>query len=221
MPQIVDTLHLAIALIPLAIYLLVIGAMNISSRPWVVSGPKDTLGVGLAVSGFVIAGPLELFVPSATSFWFGAYVWLFLVALYGLSLFLAVLLCRPRLVIYNVAPEHVRRLLGNICGELDRDARWAGDCLYLPNLGVQLNIEAASLVRNVQLVSAGAFQSFEGWWRLKTALQMALRQQTGSRSFYGLGLIMAGMFLAAAVTICAVRDPEAVVQLREMLHVEP
>lgn len=221
MPQIIDTLHFSVAVVPLALYLLAIGMINLIRRPIVVSGAKDAVALGLAVSGMVIAGPMELFLPAATAFKLGALVWVLLLGFYFLSLTLIVLLMRPRIVIYNVGPEKIRPILANVAGQLDNEARWAGDCLYLPTLGVQLHAESASLVRNVQLVANGAAQSFEGWARLEKALRSALEQTTGPRNLYGLVLVMVGMLLVTAVTVRAVHDAELVAQsLKEMLRVE-
>jgi hypothetical protein len=222
MQQIVDTLHLTLALLPLAVYLLMIGGLNLASRPVVISGAKDMLALGVGISGLVLAGPMELFLPSATAFRFGWYVWPLLAAFYGTSWLLVVLLQRPRIVIYNAGPDQIRSLLGNIAGELDREARWAGECLSLPTLGVQLHLESVALVRNVQLVSVGGMQSFEGWARLERTLRTALREHGArSRNPYGLSLIAIGAMLITAVALCAVSDPKAVAQLMQMLQVGP
>ncbi|MGE0760410.1 MAG: hypothetical protein AB7F89_07550 [Pirellulaceae bacterium] len=221
MPQLIDTPHLIIALAPLAVYLFVIGVLHLSPRPVCLTGARETLGLGLAVSGMILIGPMELFVPAATAFQLGGYVWLLLIAFYGMSLLLVVLVRRPRLVVYNVSEEQMRAVLASIVSELDRDARWAGDCLFLPALGVQLSVEAAPLVRYVELVSAGVVQSFEGWGRLETSLRHALRQQTRTRGLYGAGLVLASLALAGLMALSAVSSPLSIAQLREMLHVAP
>ena len=59
----VDPLHLSIALGPLATYLMVLGVVNLSIRPFVTTGSRDTAALGLAISGLAIAGPMELFLP--------------------------------------------------------------------------------------------------------------------------------------------------------------
>jgi hypothetical protein len=144
---------------------------------------------------------MELFLPSATSFMLEGMVWPLLVTLYGMTLTLVVLVQRPRIVIYNVSSDQLRPALAMVIGHLDPEARWAGDCLYLPGLGAQLNIESVALVRNVQLVAAGPVQNFEGWARLEVALRVALRQVGGRRNLYGLSLVAAGIALAAVFTL--------------------
>ena len=221
MLQVIDTLHLCIALVPLAFYLLFVGVLNLVARPVVVSGGKDALALGIAVSGFVIAGPMELFLPTPTAFRLGAFVWLLLLAFYLLTMTLVILLMRPRIVIYNVSQEQIRPVLASVIAQLDTEARWAGDCLFLPNLGVQLHVESQSLLRNVQLVSNGPAQSLEGWTRLKQGLRLALRPVAGPRNMYGAALVVTGILVFAALTIFAVNDAETVAQsLKEMLHVK-
>ena len=91
-----DPFHLCVALGPVAVYLLLIGAVNLLRRPFVVSGTRDAAAMGLAVSGLVIVGPVELFFPIEAAIRFGSLVWLLLVALYGLTLVLVLLTLRPR-----------------------------------------------------------------------------------------------------------------------------
>jgi hypothetical protein len=220
MAQIIDTLHLCIALVPLAGYFLLIGLLNLIARPVVLSGGKDALALGFAVSGFVIAGPMELFQPTPTAFRLGAFVWLLLLAFYVLSLTLVILLIRPRIVIYNVGPEQIRPVLTGIIATLDSEARWAGDCLYLPTIGVQLHVESVSLLRNVQLIANGPAQSLEGWSRLESALKTTLRPVSGQRNLYGASLVLCGLLILVGLTAYAINDYETVVQsLNEMLHV--
>ena len=61
--QNVDALHLSIALGPLAVYLLLLGFVNLSTRPFVTTGARDVGALGLAIAGLIVAGPMELFLP--------------------------------------------------------------------------------------------------------------------------------------------------------------
>ena len=56
-----DSLHFCIAVIPLAVYLLMMGLLNLRRRPFVTTGARDAATLGIGVVGFVIAGPMELF----------------------------------------------------------------------------------------------------------------------------------------------------------------
>jgi len=218
MPQI-DALHLSIALGPLAVYFLLLAFINLSTRPFLTTGARDVAALGMAVSGFIVAGPMELFLPEAASNRFGAYVWLLLLAFYALCLALLVLLMRPRLVIYNVNPDQLRSLLAEVVAELDNDPRWAGDSLMLPKLGVQMNVELFGMMRNVQLVAAGPRQSYVGWKRVEVALAKVLRQTKASPNPHGYVMMLLGLIMISIITYRMVSDPATVVQaFDEMLR---
>ena len=215
----IDALHLSIALGPLAVYFLLLGFINLSTRPFVTTGARDVGALGLAISGLIVVGPMELFLPEAATNRFGGYVWLLLLAFYGLCLTLVVLALRPRLVIYNVNPDQLRAVLAEVVSELDSEARWAGDSLVLPKLEVQLHVELSRTVRNVQLVAAGPHQSFAGWKRLEIALAKVLHQTAASPNPHGFGMLALGILLIGFLTYYMISDPTTVVQgLDEMLR---
>ena len=103
-----DPLHTIIAIGPLGIYLLVIGMLQLSRRPFVTSGGRDQAALAVGISGLVVAGPFELFMPDAPARQFGGFIWILLLALYGLGCTLAILLSRPRIVVYNVRGDDLR-----------------------------------------------------------------------------------------------------------------
>ena len=96
--------------------------------------------------------------------------------LYSLCLSLAVLLLRPRLVVYNVRLEDLRPRLAFLVGQLDPEARWAGDCVTLPKLRIQLSVEYQPWTRTVQLISAGNRQDPLGWKQLEKGLKRDMRE---------------------------------------------
>jgi hypothetical protein len=215
----VDPLHFTIALGPLAVYLLLLGTLNLSRRPFLTTGPRDISALGLAISGFVVAGPMELFLPEKAAVHFGGFIWVLLLGFYVLCLTLLVLLLRPRIIIYNVTADQLRPILADVVSELDPDARWAGESLILPRLSVQLHVEPFVAMRNVQLVSSGPRQSYVGWRRLENALAQALRETKSTPSPYGFSLIFFGLLMVGLITYCVVNDSQAVAQaLREMLR---
>jgi len=215
-----DPLHVCIALGPVAMYLLVLGAINLSSRPLLTTGSRDIATLGIAISGFAVAGPMELFLPvKAVGFWGPAITWGLMFGIYLLGLSLVILMLRPRLVIYNLTSDRLLPVLDELARRLDPLPSWAGQSLSLPNLGVQLTVEPQHLLRNVQLVSAGPHQNFAGWRRLEAELAVALRKLPGSRNPLGYSLITAGLSLAAAITFWLWRDPTSVQQaLSQMLR---
>jgi hypothetical protein len=214
-----DPLHFCIALGPLAAYLFLLGVINLSSRPFLTNGARDCAALGVGIVGFVIVGPMELFLPEATAFQLGAWVWGLLLVAYSLMVTLCVMVMRPRLVIYNIQPDQVRPLLANILPRLDREARWAGECLILPSLGVQLHVEVFATMRNAQLIAAGPKQSFEGWMKLESAISTELRETISRRNPYGLSLVFTAVALIGMITLALVQDPAAIQEsVREMLR---
>jgi hypothetical protein len=114
---------------------------------------------------------------------------------YWLWLLLAVLVSRPRLVVYNVSIEELHPVLAEAASRLDADSRWAGNGLVLPNLGVQLHLESFDLMRNVSLVSSGSQQSLDGWRRLARELAAALRPVRVKPNPRGVGFLLAAALL--------------------------
>lgn len=215
-----DPLRLCLAFGPLAIYFVTIGLLNLSRRSLLVSGTRDAATLGLALSGLVIIGPMELFLPQAAANQYGPYVWVLLLTCYAVCLVLLLLLLRPRLVIYNMSIDRLRPILADLVERLDPEARWAGDSLALPALGVQLHLDPTAAMCNVSLVAAGSRQNYLGWRRLEEALGEALeRQEHSERNFRALSPLAAGVLILAALTWSVTRDPEAVAQaLFEMLR---
>ena len=169
-----DSLHFCIAVVPLAVYLLMMGLLNLRRRPFVTTGARDAGTLGIGVIGFVIAGPMELFFPEGAASQFGAWVWGALIVFYGLCVSLMVLLMRPRLVVYNVSLEELRPILSKIAMELDPKSRWIGDALVIPRLNIHMHVEAVESLRNVQMLAGGNQQSIEGWLRTVSYTHLTL-----------------------------------------------
>jgi hypothetical protein len=206
------TFELLIAVTPIAMYLVLVGLINLRRRPYVVTGARESMLVGLALSGLAIIGPMELFFPQQAANQFGAYVWLLLVAFYGMLLLLWILVARPRLVVYNISSTQVRAVLSEAALKLDSDARWAGDCLALPRLNVQLHVESFETMRNVTLIGAGNDQSYTNWRRLEGSLRGAIKEITVPRNPRGYSFLIVGLLLMAGLTFQAVQNPQAIAQ---------
>jgi hypothetical protein len=214
-----DPLHLCIALGPLAMYLLVLGAMNLSSRPRLTTGGRDAAALAVAASGLVVAGPMELFMIEGAAVFWGAFVWIFLLAGYALGVLLLVLTMRPRLIVYNITLEQLRPLLAEVVARLDSEARWAGESLVMPQHGVQLHLEIWPVMKNVQLVAAGPDQSIHGWRLLEVELAPALRKARTSPNPMGVCWILLGLLMAGGLSWYLADDPAATTQaLNEMLR---
>ena len=95
-------LHFAIAAIPVAIYFILVGALRLRRHPLVTTGWRDTLTLGIAASGFVAIGPMQLFFPNQAASRWHAWVWLALFVLYLLGLMMLLLIAKPPLVVYGM-----------------------------------------------------------------------------------------------------------------------
>ena len=73
------------------------------------------------------------------------YLWLMFIGLMAICLIMVLLILRPRLIIYNISVDQFRPILAEVVERMDPEARWAGDCLFLPGLGVQLHLESFRL----------------------------------------------------------------------------
>jgi len=214
-----DSLHLLIALGPVATYLLVLGLINLSPRPLLTTGARDAAALAIALAGVMIAGPMELFLVEEAAVLYGVWVWLMMLVAYSLIVLLLVLLLRPRLVVYNITLQQLRPLVAEIATRLDADSQWAGESLSMPHLGVQLHFEAAPLLKHVQLVSSGADQSLTGWRQLQVALRENLRRVRTGTNPLGVSLLGFGVLLLIIITFLLARDPAGTLQAaNEMLR---
>jgi hypothetical protein len=214
-----DPLHLTIALLPVATYFLVMGLINRTSRPFLTNGLRDALALAIAVSGFAMVGPLKLFIPETAISRFGVYVWFMLLALYCLGASLVALLIRPRLIFYNVTSRELRPYLASVVERIDNQARWAGDSLLLPGLGVHLHLEEFSPMRGVQLVATGTRQDLTGWRELELQLRRSLNELTTSKNTHGLGLILISLCITLVLAFSLITFRTGVPQaLREFLY---
>jgi hypothetical protein len=213
-----DPLHLAIAVGPLAFYLLLLGLVNISRRPWIVTGAWDSAALGAAISGLIVVGLIKLFVPEQAMAR-GPFAWVLVLALYVLTVTLIALLLRPRLVIYHITLEQLRPVLGETAAALDKEARWAGASLAMPHLGVSLYVEPSPAMRNVQLIATGPRQNYAGWRHLERALRSGLTQTTVAPNPFGASLILFSAAMFALAAYQTITQPQAVAAaLREMLR---
>ncbi|HEX4412290.1 MAG TPA: hypothetical protein VH107_01590 [Lacipirellulaceae bacterium] len=193
----IDPFRLAVAIIPLAAYLFVIGLINARRRPFLTSGGCDLTALGLSISGLLFIGPMELLRPDSATRSFGNYIWLFLLCFYWLGLLLTALLARPRLVVYNISAEELHPMLAQLAAQLDQSARWAGNQLSMPTIGVHLHIDRLDLMRNVSLVSSGGRQSLEGWRRVSHELSKPLRKVRVKANPRALGFLLLSAALLA------------------------
>ncbi|REJ66409.1 MAG: hypothetical protein DWQ31_15215 [Planctomycetota bacterium] len=220
-----STLHLAIALGPLAVYCLTLGLINRVGRPVMTNGTREIYAVGLAVSGLVFLGPLTLFVPEAVAENIGVtrfntiVGWGFMVLTYLLGLTLFVLLSRQRLVVYNVSVDQVRMALDSLLRRHNLEHEWAGDALAIAPLGVQLQVDSVPRLRNVSLVATTGRQNYLGWRHLERELALELTQFESAPGLAGVVFLSVGVATLVALAFGLVaQDPsELSAALQEIL----
>ena len=214
-----DPLHFCIAIVPVSVYLLVVGIINLSPRPFLTTGGRDLSALALAVSGFVIAGPMELFLPEAVASILKGWVWVPLLLLYALLVILVVLMMRPRLVIYNITPDSIRTVLARVALELDPDSDWAGDSLVMPTLGVQLAVEPYVGMRNVSLAAIGPEQDLDGWQKLHERLAAELEPVRVPVNAQGFSFLFLSILLGSAVIYTLVTGKQEIAHaVRQILR---
>jgi hypothetical protein len=210
-----DSFRLLLALGPLAVYLLLLGLVNLLPRPYLTTGGRDTAALGVALSGFVLIGPLELFMPRWPAAEWSEFMWVFwgLLAVLGtLVLTLIILTQRPRLVIYNITADELRPVLAEVAELLDADARWAGGSLALPRLKVHLHVEPFPTMRNVSLVATADPQNLSGWRALEQALAAEFSAVRSRPNPLGGAMAIVAVLILLIVSISLFRDPQALTQ---------
>jgi hypothetical protein len=190
-----DAVPLLIASLPLALYLLAVGVINLRRRATIVTGPVDVAGMALAVGGLVMVGPMNLFLPAGAAIRFGPFAWLLVAGFYCLCTLLYVLMARPRFVIFNITREQFRPLLEQAVRRLDQDAQLAGDAVQLPQLSVQFHLDVVPVLRNVSIVATSDMQSYSGWKRLQRELSAALKSVEVARNPRGFTFLACGLAL--------------------------
>lgn len=218
MVEIPDPFRFYVAVTPLALYLLVIGAMHLGRRPRLVGGMRDTLALMLAVSGLLAVGPLELFLPEHAATRFGALAWLLMMGLYVLVTVLALTGQRPQWVLYHLAPEQAFAALESACRAVDDQYVAAGNTLYLPQSDTELRIAAGRIWR-ATVVSAARSPSLTVWRQLESNLARSLREIESRPTWIGPMLVVAALALWLAAGWRAVDNPLAFARAcREMLR---
>ena len=210
-----DPLRLAIAFVPLAAYCLVLGILNARRRPFLTTGGADLAAIGVALTGLVLVGPIELFRPEDATTEFGSYVLIFLLVLYWLGLWLTILLSRPRLIIYNISGEELRPVLAETARTIDPQARWAGDSLALPTLQIQLHLETFEFMRHVTLAASGNNQNLAGWRILAGELNNRLQMLRVDSNPRALGIVLFAILLMSLTLTHMLTHPQLVAQAME------
>lgn len=214
-----DPLHVTIAMTPVAMYLLLIGWINLTPRPFLTTGLRDLGALALATVGFVITGPMELFLPETVASLMGGWVWVPMIMLYVLVVLLCLLTMRPRLIVYNIAPQDLHSMVEDVVQELDPTATWVGDCVVAPQLGVQMAIESFAGIRNVTLASVGNDQNIDGWKQIEYGLRRVMNVNAQPPNVQGFSYVFLAVLLAGGIAYTLYSDHQEVAQaFEEMLR---
>lgn len=212
------SVHMAIAVIPIALYFLLVGGLRLRKRPLVTTGWRDMLTLGIAASGLVAIGPMQLFFPTQAAAHWHAWVWLALFALYALGLLMLLLSSKPRLVAYGMDEQQFVDVLLAAAREVDDQAQWNGEVLTLPTAAMQLALEPSGTLRVHQVAHVGLLRNIQDWVKLERALVRAGSQVACPRSQAGWPFVICGLLLLTVAVVPLVNDPQqALVQLREFL----
>ncbi len=198
--------RMAIALLPLALYLLALGLVHLRGRPQVVSGPRDRLALGLAISGLVLIGPVELLLPPLLVAQMGPLVWIAIVVVF-LSAWVVLAFWAPlRIVIYNVSAEELHAWLAQVCRDWDSQAQWLGNVLSLPAVPLQLLVDYTPWSRTAVIQHHGGTTDLELWFRLQERLRQSARAFPRRAAPQGVLLVSLSLLLVAAVLLAWQRD---------------
>ena len=185
------------ALIPLSFYLVFLGVINLSQKTRVLTGRQDLIALSFGVAGLLIVGPLHIFLPSAGMIRFGNHVWYPMVVLYLFGVLWLSMICRPRLVLYNLNYEDFSRILEYVIErEIWTDRRY-GNVIQIRELEVQFEILPVEATKNITLHATRAEQSNTGWRVLQKALQTELLSHSAVPSAYGWIYLACGIVVAA------------------------
>ncbi|QDV13578.1 hypothetical protein CA51_34680 [Rosistilla oblonga] len=215
----IDSFSIALALGPLAIYLMVIGYLQSARRPTVTTGAQDTIALAIGVGGFVLAGPLVLFFPTMAYGMLGWIVWMMLAVFFLLSLLLIILTMRPRMVIYGATADDVRGPLLRAAQSIDPGARLEGQQIWFPAVGTAVRLEVFSPQDTPQIVPPLQTISPVFWRRLVQATRRELGQVENASRFRGVGLLLLALVILGFVGMQIAMQPQEIVSgFREWLR---
>jgi hypothetical protein len=211
-------LNWAIAGVPVALYFILIGAAQRRRHPLVTTGWRDLLTLGIACSGLVMIGPMQLFFPMQAGIRWPGWVWVPLLILYFLAVVLAILWSKPRLIVYGISPQQFRESVLQSALELDPHAKWSGEVLDLPHAKIQLAVEPTFAGSVCSVAWIGARDNVSDWLRLERNLVKIARQTPAARSAFGWLLLIAGAALLLFSLTPVVLNPGlAYQQLNDLL----
>ncbi|MFM8570992.1 MAG: hypothetical protein ACKOAU_05290 [Pirellula sp.] len=192
-----DYLRLAIALIPLGVYLSVMGLLALRKKPTLMTTGQEALLLGFAVFGFALIGPIELFFPTRAYATLGDWAWLLLAALYSLFVLLFALQRSPGWTVLGLHCEGLQALLDRALCESSIEHTWMGNQLEIPAWELRAIVEPSRGFRSTShLTPCGKQKSLIGWYELERLFvsSKGYREARASRSpsiLLGVGWLLA------------------------------
>lgn len=166
-----DYLRLALGIIPLGIYLLVMGLLALRRTPTLLTSGQEAMLVGFALCGFALIGPIELFFPTGAYANLGEWAWLLLIALYFLLVLLIALQRTPGWTVLGLSCEQLRHVIDQALVEKSIQHSWLGDQLEVPSWGIRAVVESSSGFRSTShLTASGKQPSLMGWYEFEKLL---------------------------------------------------
>lgn len=208
--KIVLPVQFCIVVVPFSVYLVLLGWLHLRKHPFVTTAGRDIAILAVAISGLMIVGPMDLFFPENAVSRFGPFVWLMLLAFYGLLVSLVSMLTRPGLVLYNVSEDQIRPWLSDVLVTVDKP-HWSGENVRLPELGIHFQIEAHPWLRCVQLVATGRKQNLAGWRALEVGLQKSAISMPTHPNLFGPMFIVTAVLLNIVGLIWMCQQPSEVI----------
>ena len=163
-----DYLRLSLGLIPLGVYLIVMGFLAMRRRPTLLTSGQEALLLGFALMGFALIGPIELFFPTGAYAALGQWTWILLIALYVLLVLLFALQRQPGWTVLGLDSQGFRNVLSEILEQGDIKHAWLGNHLQISEWDLQAMIEPSRGFQSVSHLSAtGKQRNILGWYQLE------------------------------------------------------
>lgn len=196
--------------VPLSLYFLLIGLLQIRTRVTALPGFMDTLLLGFGLSGFVTIGPFDLMLPESAANRWGWGARFLVCSLYALLVTFIALQRRPRIAAYNADLKAIQQVLPTMISQQDPSGTLVGSVGTLPEAGIQFRVESAPSARVVQLVALRSDMPVDRWYRFSQALSHGLNQLPVSRNPRGFVLIAAGLLGIGGAIAWGFAEPVAV-----------
>jgi hypothetical protein len=203
-----DPLRFAIAMIPIAAYLIVIGLLRYRSHPTVISRSLDIMMLGFACIGLVAIGPLELFFPRAAYSVVGNWVWIVLLSLYVLVLLLIAFNMPPGILVYGIRSERFKKELEAVLQEQSLCYSVLGETVRVDSLPLHGEIREAGTYDIVGFYAIGGRQNLIEWIKLERSICDRISSVEVQRSNRGIVCIGMGLLIGVSAFIFLGQDLE-------------